>query len=147
MRVSSKGLPLAMGMCWQAHVDLWQASCFSISGTELQPYIKPSGFLNSNPKQFAHIWYVLRVSYDLAELRHLKRDSAKRILVPMKQGVKCTYLVWQSIHVVIVLNPEHNGNEVIRSILHDLNKPLGIGKEFNKPRAACVLPFCFYKIG
>ena len=71
-----KGLPLPMGIYWQAHANVWQAACAITAGTALQPYIKPVGCLYLNPKQLANIWYVLIVSYDLVDLQKEILQSA-----------------------------------------------------------------------
>ena len=61
----------------------------------------------------------------------------------MKQGVKRTYLVRQSIYVKIALNLEHNGKEVIKSMLHEQNFPKRAGKDYSNPGVAYVLSYYF----
>ena len=43
----------------------------------------------------------------------------------------------------IALKLEHNGKEVIESMLQDQNRPEGTGKDYSNPGVAYVLSFCF----
>ena len=64
---------LPIDIHWQVHTDFWQSACVSTVGTALQPYVKPEGYLNSNAKQLADIWYILIISYNMTDL-----DTSKR---------------------------------------------------------------------
>ena len=66
-----------MGVFQQAHTYVRQATCVSTAGIALQPYIKPIGCLNSNPKQLVDIWYILILSYDLKDLKNFGKRFCK----------------------------------------------------------------------